>query len=65
MTQSNKINSNLRCLLGQVIPPGMDFSYVTAQDTEDDGDLKSLLGSDRVHRNKQLPTIWTEVKNRF
>ncbi|KAK7856065.1 putative sucrose-phosphate synthase 4 [Quercus suber] len=46
-----------------VIPPGMDFSYVTTQDSlEGDGDLKSLLGPDRSHQGKRhLPPIWSEV----
>ncbi|KAI3929526.1 hypothetical protein MKX01_025694, partial [Papaver californicum] len=44
-----------------VIPPGMDFSYVTQQDTSLDGDLTSLIGSDRTTQNKgHLPPIWVE-----
>ncbi|KAL6213055.1 hypothetical protein ACLB2K_012503 [Fragaria x ananassa] len=48
-----------------VIPPGMDFSYVTVQDAEGDGDLKSLLGSDRSQRKRNLPPIWSEVMRFF
>ena len=46
----------------QVIPPGMDFSYVTTQDTvEGEGDLKSLIGSNRAQSKVNLPPIWSEV----
>ena len=46
----------------QVIPPGMDFSYVTTQDSmEGEGDLKSLIGSDRAQSKMNLPPIWSEV----
>ncbi|XP_050254310.1 sucrose-phosphate synthase 4 [Quercus robur] len=50
-----------------VIPPGMDFSYVTTQDSlEGDGDLKSLLGPDRSNQSKRnLPPIWSEVMRFF
>lgn len=48
-----------------VIPPGMDFSYVTVQDTEGDGDLKSLIGSDRAQNKRNLPPIWSEVMRFF
>ncbi|KAL6219247.1 hypothetical protein ACLB2K_012453 [Fragaria x ananassa] len=48
-----------------VIPPGMDFSYVTVQEAEGDGDLKSLLGSDRSQRKRNLPPIWSEVMRFF
>ena len=45
-----------------VIPPGMDFSNVTAQDSISDADLKSLIASDRSHQSKRnLPPIWSEV----
>lgn len=41
----------------------MDFSYVTAQDTvEGDGDLKSLIGSEKFQNKRQLPPIWSEVE---
>ncbi|KAB2635052.1 sucrose-phosphate synthase 4 [Pyrus ussuriensis x Pyrus communis] len=48
-----------------VIPPGMDFSYVTAHDSEGDGDLKSLIGSDRGQSKRHLPPIWSEVMRFF
>ncbi|KAI3845946.1 hypothetical protein MKX03_013631 [Papaver bracteatum] len=49
-----------------VIPPGMDFSYVTQQDSSLDGDLTSLIGSDRTTQNKgHLPPIWVEVMRFF
>ncbi|XP_022718173.1 probable sucrose-phosphate synthase 4 [Durio zibethinus] len=49
-----------------VIPPGMDFSYVTTQDSlENDGDLKSLLGSDRAQNKRHLPQIWSEIMRFF
>lgn len=49
--------------VNKVIPPGMDFSYVTVHDTEGDGDLKSLIGSDRAQNKRNLPPIWSEVTN--
>ncbi|XVF63478.1 hypothetical protein PTKIN_Ptkin09bG0089800 [Pterospermum kingtungense] len=49
-----------------VIPPGMDFSYVSTQDSfENDGDLKSLLGSDRAQNKRHLPQIWSEIMRFF
>ncbi|XP_007019750.2 PREDICTED: probable sucrose-phosphate synthase 4 [Theobroma cacao] len=49
-----------------VIPPGMDFSYVTTQDSlENDGDLKSLLGPDRAQNKRHLPPIWSEIMRFF
>lgn len=46
----------------QVIPPGMDFSYVTTQESFDaDGDLNSLIGADRTQK-KPMPHIWAEVR---
>ncbi|KAA8528054.1 hypothetical protein F0562_035077 [Nyssa sinensis] len=49
-----------------VIPPGMDFCYVTTQDSlEGDGDLKSLIGSDRTQNKKQIPPIWSEIMRFF
>ncbi|KAM1029996.1 hypothetical protein FF1_033905 [Malus domestica] len=48
-----------------VIPPGMDFSCVTAHDSEGDGDLKSLIGSDRGQSKRHLPPIWSEVMRFF
>ncbi|WCJ34996.1 Sucrose-phosphate synthase family protein [Euphorbia peplus] len=47
-----------------VIPPGMDFSYVTAQDSLE-GDLKSLIGSDRTPIKRNLPPIWSEIMRFF
>ncbi|KAF2297250.1 hypothetical protein GH714_020022 [Hevea brasiliensis] len=47
-----------------VIPPGMDFSYVTKQDSLE-GDLKSLIGSDRTQTKRNLPPIWSEVMRFF
>lgn len=45
-----------------VIPPGMDFSNVTIQDSmEGDGDLKSLIGPDRAQSNRNIPPIWNEI----
>ncbi|CAK9137947.1 unnamed protein product [Ilex paraguariensis] len=45
-----------------VIPPGMDFSYVTAKDSlEVVGDLKSLIGADRTPNKRHLPPIWAEI----
>ncbi|KAJ4713890.1 Sucrose-phosphate synthase family protein [Melia azedarach] len=49
-----------------VIPPGMDFSYVTTQDTlEGDADLKSLIGTDRTQSKRHLPPIWSEIMRFF
>ncbi|OAY58736.1 probable sucrose-phosphate synthase 4 [Manihot esculenta] len=47
-----------------VIPPGMDFSYVTTQDSLE-GDLKSLIGSDRTQTKRNLPPIWSEIMRFF
>ncbi|KAG8378558.1 hypothetical protein BUALT_Bualt08G0149400 [Buddleja alternifolia] len=48
-----------------VIPPGMDFSGVTAQDSLDrDGDLKSLIGTDRTQK-RPIPPIWSEIMRFF
>ncbi|KAJ4829474.1 sporulation-specific protein 4 [Turnera subulata] len=47
-----------------VIPPGMDFSYVTAQDSLED-DLKSLIDSDRTQKKRNLPAIWSEIMRFF
>ncbi|KAJ0026255.1 hypothetical protein Pint_06839 [Pistacia integerrima] len=48
-----------------VIPPGMDFSYVRAQDSlEGDANLKSLLTSDRNNR-RHLPLIWSKIMRFF
>ncbi|XP_062183530.1 probable sucrose-phosphate synthase 5 [Phragmites australis] len=47
-----------------VIPPGMDFSYVDAQDlAEGDGDLQALISRDKA--KKPLPPIWSEVLRFF
>ncbi|KAF5479359.1 hypothetical protein F2P56_000191 [Juglans regia] len=49
-----------------VIPPGMDFSYVTTQDSvEGDGDLKSLIGPERSQTKRNLPPIWSEIMRFF
>ncbi|KAI9099631.1 hypothetical protein K1719_024636 [Acacia pycnantha] len=49
-----------------VIPPGMDFSYVaTYESMEGEGDLKSLIGSDRAQSKKHLPLIWSEITRFF
>ncbi|KAJ0026000.1 hypothetical protein Pint_06862 [Pistacia integerrima] len=49
----------------QVIPPGMDFSYVRTQDSlEGDSNLKSLLTSDRNNR-RHLPPIWSKIMRFF
>ncbi|XP_074371733.1 sucrose-phosphate synthase 4 [Apium graveolens] len=49
-----------------VIPPGMDFSYVTTEDSlEGDGDLKSLFGTGRAQTKKPIPPIWSEVMRFF
>ncbi|KAI3464253.1 hypothetical protein Pfo_020916 [Paulownia fortunei] len=48
-----------------VIPPGMDFSSVTAQASLDgEGDLKSLIGTDRIHK-RPIPPIWSEITRFF
>lgn len=48
-----------------VIPPGMDFSYVTTQEVlEGDGDLKQLIGADRTQK-RNLPPIWSEIMRFF
>ncbi|GFQ05797.1 probable sucrose-phosphate synthase 4 [Phtheirospermum japonicum] len=48
-----------------VIPPGMDFSSVMARDSlEGDGDLKSLIGTDRTHK-RPIPPIWSEIMRFF
>ncbi|XP_057453886.1 sucrose-phosphate synthase 4 [Lotus japonicus] len=49
-----------------VIPPGMDFSYVTAQDSiEGERELKSLIGSGRAQSKRNLPPIWSEIMRFF
>ncbi|XP_028799181.1 probable sucrose-phosphate synthase 4 isoform X2 [Neltuma alba] len=49
-----------------VIPPGMDFSYVTTHESmEGEGDLKSLIGSNRAQSKKKLPPIWSEIMRFF
>lgn len=49
-----------------VIPPGMDFSYVTTQDSvEGERDLNSLIGSDRAQSKRNLPPIWSEIMRFF
>nr|XP_043607606.1 probable sucrose-phosphate synthase 4 [Erigeron canadensis] len=49
-----------------VIPPGMDFSYVKAEDsTEGDGDLLSIIGRDRAQNKRAVPSIWTEIMRFF
>ncbi|KAL0326447.1 UNVERIFIED_CONTAM: putative sucrose-phosphate synthase 4 [Sesamum radiatum] len=47
------------------IPPGMDFSSVLAQESLDsDGDLKSLIGADKIHK-RPIPPIWSEIMRFF
>ncbi|KAG2561175.1 hypothetical protein PVAP13_8KG147100 [Panicum virgatum] len=47
-----------------VIPPGMDFSYVDAQDLADgDGDLQALMSPGTA--KKPMPPIWSEVLRFF
>ncbi|GMP79017.1 hypothetical protein CsSME_00034727 [Camellia sinensis var. sinensis] len=49
-----------------VIPPGMDFSYVTSQDSlEGDGDLKSLIDFDKNQNRRHVPPIWSEIMRFF
>ncbi|KAG6523653.1 hypothetical protein ZIOFF_013518 [Zingiber officinale] len=49
-----------------VIPPGMDFSYVNTQDLiEGDGDISSLISSDRAQSRRDLPPIWSEIMRFF
>ncbi|KAL6498384.1 sporulation-specific protein 4 [Orobanche hederae] len=49
----------------QVIPPGMDFSGVITQVAlEGDGDLKSVIGTDRIHK-RSIPPIWSEITRFF
>lgn len=48
-----------------VIPPGMDFSYVKTQDIEGEGDLKSMLVSDRTQTKNRLPPIWSDIMRFF
>ncbi|KAF8405662.1 hypothetical protein HHK36_007738 [Tetracentron sinense] len=49
-----------------VIPPGMEFSNATVHDSlEGDGDLKSLIGSDRTLNKRHLPSIWSEIMRFF
>ncbi|WMV55370.1 hypothetical protein MTR67_048755 [Solanum verrucosum] len=48
-----------------VIPPGMDFSNMNAQDSlEGDGDLKSLIGADKSQK-RPIPHIWSEIMRFF
>ncbi|XP_077231573.1 sucrose-phosphate synthase family protein [Tasmannia lanceolata] len=49
-----------------VIPPGMDFSNVVAQDSiESDVDLASLIGPNRTPSRRDLPPIWSEIMRFF
>ncbi|GAU12334.1 hypothetical protein TSUD_252850 [Trifolium subterraneum] len=50
-----------------VIPPGMDFSNVVAQEDglEIDGDLSQLTGGADGSSQKALPSIWLEVMRFF
>ncbi|KAE9452351.1 hypothetical protein C3L33_15748, partial [Rhododendron williamsianum] len=49
-----------------VIPPGMDFSYVTPQDSlEGDGDLKLLIDSNKTQNKRHMPLIWSEITKFF
>ncbi|KAL4566202.1 hypothetical protein LXL04_030314 [Taraxacum kok-saghyz] len=47
-----------------VIPPGMDFSYVKAEDINSTADLESIIGRDRA-KNKKVPPIWSEIMRFF
>ncbi|KAK4413456.1 putative sucrose-phosphate synthase 4 [Sesamum alatum] len=48
-----------------VIPPGMDFSSVLAKESLDsEGDLKSLIGTDKIHK-RPIPLIWSEIMRFF
>ncbi|TMW93960.1 hypothetical protein EJD97_010949 [Solanum chilense] len=48
-----------------VIPPGMDFSNINAQDSlEGDGDLKSLIGAAKSQK-RPIPHIWSEIMRFF
>lgn len=47
-----------------VIPPGMDFSYVTTQDSLE-GDLASLIGTDKAQTKRPIPPIWSEIMRFF
>ncbi|CAI9778176.1 unnamed protein product [Fraxinus pennsylvanica] len=48
-----------------VIPPGMEFSSVATQDSSyGDGDLRSLIGTDRTQR-RPIPSIWSEIMRFF
>ncbi|XP_058200642.1 sucrose-phosphate synthase 4 isoform X2 [Rhododendron vialii] len=49
-----------------VIPPGMDFSYVTPQDSlEGDGDLTLLIDSNKTQNKRHMPLIWSEITKFF
>lgn len=49
--------------ISQVIPPGMDFSNVVAQEDtpEVDGELTSLIGGTDGSSPKAIPAIWSDV----
>lgn len=40
----------------------MDFSYVKTEDSIGDGDLESIIGSDKALKIA-VPPIWTEVRH--
>lgn len=45
----------------QVIPPGMDFSNVVQEETQEaDGELSALIGGEGSSP-KAIPPIWSEV----
>ncbi|XP_042492227.1 probable sucrose-phosphate synthase 4 [Macadamia integrifolia] len=48
-----------------VIPPGMDFSSVKQESVDFDGDLSSIIGSDRTQSKRQVPPIWSEIMRFF
>ncbi|KAJ4953280.1 hypothetical protein NE237_030112 [Protea cynaroides] len=48
-----------------VIPPGMDFSNVKQEPVDVDGDLSSIIGSDRAQSKRQVPPIWSEIMRFF
>ncbi|CAH1424267.1 unnamed protein product [Lactuca virosa] len=51
-----------------VIPPGMDFSFVKAEDInslEGNGDLQSIIGRDKAQNKRAVPPIWSEIMRFF
>lgn len=58
--------SSSKVEVGQVIPPGMDFSSVVVQEDapEVDGELATLMGG-TDGSPKAIPAIWVEVSALF